>query len=964
MAEGGQGDWVAVQEKTFKTWANQYLKEAGEGQVDNVETDFQDGVLLYHLLCALDKDNVSPHPKIQSNPKIKAQKLDNLNICMNMLKALGIQLTNIGAADVYDGNRKLILALLWQIILRFDVCKFTEDGDAKKGRQDLLLWVQNRCEEKGVEVNNFTTDFEDGTALAALVSSVRGADLKVEEGGVSRGKRALDICVEDLGLPEFLDEGEIGKDEKSMMTFLAQFYQRYGTREEVAVNRKVEELQVTVDPKQSLLEGNYRNAIRFEMNQFRIVPKDKDGNDVACKYRQVTASLSGLQNGKTVPVQLHRNEDGSFSASFVPVDLGPHMLDVTINGEHLNPCPVVLNVVDGGVDASQCHAYGPGLDAGNVAGRHTHFTVETRGSKGALVDAKDGDVSVVIRNRDTGETVDGATVSRTSLGVFRCDYKVGIPGVYDVEIYVGGQAIKGTPRTVNITGGSVDASTCRVYGPGVEDRVSVGKTNFTVKTNDSEGNPIAASPEAVGVFVCGPNGVVPVSVVPQEDGTLAVDYSAEEEGNYFVDVKVNGTSIAGCPKKVVAAARTPPVAPPRPMTDAVLPPPIPPPKGKQEEAEDDGGLSMLPCVPGNSIARGPGVQAEVERSDETHFFVEPRDANGRMCVLDVGSINAVVQYPDGTDRSCQVTRQEDGMFRCAYSPTEEGPYVVDVEIDQYGVKGNPFSVLVVPGAAPRKMSTVPASSGSSRAVGDGMIKKGFLNKQGGVRKNWKRRYFEVNDKTVKYFSDVGGSELGSIPIDEIKGVYEINNLKNHTYAFGLLQKTNDRVYVLEANSDDNRHEWMSCFKRLMEQNFMNQETTADEDAEDAEAYSSQMGEDYDVSAYDEELNNFFQQLYFEIRYPKSTLVVNELFRIRIVVMKIETKTVVNDHKGKLEVVINMPDGATTTIEPMKAPTAGHWVAMFTPSLDGRHSLNVRFLGKYIQSKPANLTVRKKRTLFG
>tara|TARA_R110002050_G_scaffold186802_1_gene321142 strand:- start:139 stop:699 length:561 start_codon:yes stop_codon:yes gene_type:complete len=153
----------------------------GAGKVENIEDDFADGTLLYHLLVALTKDT-SP-PKIVKQPKMKAQKLDNLNVCFSMIRKAGIKLTNIGGADVHDGNKKLILALLWNLILHFDVCAFTEDGDAAKGRNDLLLWVQNRCEEKGVAVNNFTSDFRDGSALLALVNSVGGGQAASADDG-------------------------------------------------------------------------------------------------------------------------------------------------------------------------------------------------------------------------------------------------------------------------------------------------------------------------------------------------------------------------------------------------------------------------------------------------------------------------------------------------------------------------------------------------------------------------------------------------------------------------------------------------------------------------------------------------------------------------------------------------------------------------------------------------------------
>jgi spectrin beta len=53
--------------------------------------------------------------------RMRVQKIENLNRCLEYLKHRKIQLENIGAEDILDQNERLILGLIWTIILRFTI---------------------------------------------------------------------------------------------------------------------------------------------------------------------------------------------------------------------------------------------------------------------------------------------------------------------------------------------------------------------------------------------------------------------------------------------------------------------------------------------------------------------------------------------------------------------------------------------------------------------------------------------------------------------------------------------------------------------------------------------------------------------------------------------------------------------------------------------------------------------------
>ena len=128
-------------------------------------------VMLIHLLEILSQESLG---RYASRPKLRVQRFENVNIALDFIKGRRIQLTNIGAEDIVDGNRKIILGLIWTLILRFTISDINEEGlSAKEG---LLLWCQRKtaCYDE-VEVRDFSSSWNDGLALYVkpLLQSMR-----------------------------------------------------------------------------------------------------------------------------------------------------------------------------------------------------------------------------------------------------------------------------------------------------------------------------------------------------------------------------------------------------------------------------------------------------------------------------------------------------------------------------------------------------------------------------------------------------------------------------------------------------------------------------------------------------------------------------------------------------------------------------------------------------------------------
>jgi cytohesin len=114
-------------------------------------------------------------------------------------------------------------------------------------------------------------------------------------------------------------------------------------------------------------------------------------------------------------------------------------------------------------------------------------------------------------------------------------------------------------------------------------------------------------------------------------------------------------------------------------------------------------------------------------------------------------------------------------------------------------------------------------------------KEGWLWKQGGRYKNWKRRWFILNDNCLYYFEFTTDKEpKGIIPLENIQ-VREAND-RNKPNCFELFSGSNDvikacktdsegkvvegkhTVYRMSAATPEERDEWIKCIRRSINDN--------------------------------------------------------------------------------------------------------------------------------------------------
>ena len=128
-----------------------------------------------------------------------------------------------GPEDLYNGELKLILGLIWTLIRHYQI-----HSTLKSTKKAMISFFARVC---NVKVSNFTTDWNDGIALSRVIeylhpglfpdiTSLSSANKK------DNCKRAITFAWEHLSIPAIISADDMADpevDELSMMTYLSYF---------------------------------------------------------------------------------------------------------------------------------------------------------------------------------------------------------------------------------------------------------------------------------------------------------------------------------------------------------------------------------------------------------------------------------------------------------------------------------------------------------------------------------------------------------------------------------------------------------------------------------------------------------------------------------------------------------------------------------------------------------------------
>lgn len=121
------------EERSFRLWINSM--QIPDCFVDNLYEEVRDGLVILRVCHRVEETSVD-WKKPNKTPKNMFHRNHNCDLAEAAMKSCGVICMGVGSSDIRDGNKKNILAMVWQL-MRVHYLKII----GSKTEADLLAWV-------------------------------------------------------------------------------------------------------------------------------------------------------------------------------------------------------------------------------------------------------------------------------------------------------------------------------------------------------------------------------------------------------------------------------------------------------------------------------------------------------------------------------------------------------------------------------------------------------------------------------------------------------------------------------------------------------------------------------------------------------------------------------------------------------------------------------------------------------
>ncbi|XP_057297037.1 filamin-B-like isoform X3 [Hydractinia symbiolongicarpus] len=390
-------------------------------------------------------------------------------------------------------------------------------------------------------------------------------------------------------------------------------------------------------PFTAVISGDF-DASKVKADGPGLKPGNKAGRpcDIAIDTRKAGKAKLNVEVvdevGNPVKVDLVEEEPGLFASSYYPEKEGPHTVNVTYGGKHVPKSPFKVKV-NPSFDASKVKVYGPGIEPEGVkATQPTYFEIDAS-------DAGEGNVDINIEptGRNMPKVKDIDVKEGKKPNSYIVTYIPPKDGEYVITVTFAAVGVPKSPFKIKVSPG-IDASKCKVHGPGIEEPI-VGQENvFDVETpNDGLDAPLTCTIES-------PSGrKVKADVTDAGNNKYNVAWTPKETGRHKLTIKYGDQEVPKSPFYV----------------DVV---------GKPD--------------PSKVKAYGPGL--------ENAYVGKPAEFTIETKLAGPGNLGLTIEGPEEAKIDCK--DNGDGTCSVSYLPTKEGDYEVNILFDDTHIPDSPFKV--------------------------------------------------------------------------------------------------------------------------------------------------------------------------------------------------------------------------------------------------------------------------------
>ncbi|CAH8334331.1 unnamed protein product [Eruca vesicaria subsp. sativa] len=224
---------TSQEERCFRLWINSL---GAATYIDNIFEDVRNGWVLLEVLDKVSPGSVNWNDANKPPIKMLFKKVENCNQVIKIGKELRLSLVNIAGNDIVQGNKKLILAFLWQL-MRYTMLQILKNLKSHwQGKEitetDILNWANRRVKKMGrtTQAMSFKDkNLSSGIFFLELLSAVEPR--VVDWGLVTKGETAEEekkmnatyiiSVARKLGCSIFLLPEDITEVDQKMMLILA-----------------------------------------------------------------------------------------------------------------------------------------------------------------------------------------------------------------------------------------------------------------------------------------------------------------------------------------------------------------------------------------------------------------------------------------------------------------------------------------------------------------------------------------------------------------------------------------------------------------------------------------------------------------------------------------------------------------------------------------------------------------------